>query len=336
MKAIVLVGGFGTRLRPLTLSAPKQMLPLGRISMLERVIEKLESFGVQEAVLSMGYQPAAFYDEFVDGKCGGVQLHYAVEPEPLDTAGAIRFAADFAGINERVIALNGDVLSDIDLSELWTRHEAFGGAATIALTRVEDPSRFGVVPMDEESRVIEFIEKPDPGTAPSHWINAGMYILEPEAIDRIPEGKPTSIEREIFPGLAKEKCLYGVQSDAYWIDAGTPTAFLQAHVDLMDGVRGARETLICDRAVVSPDATVHRSAIGTGAVIGSHAIVSESVIMPGAHIEPNARIYRSIVGRDAIVGSGAILKELSIVGYHEKVPAGEESIGGLFPPREEW
>lgn len=336
MKAIVLVGGFGTRLRPLTLSAPKQMLPLGRISMLERVIEKLESFGVKDAVLSMGYQPDAFYDEFVDGKCGGVQLHYAVEPEPLDTAGAIRFAADFCGINERVIALNGDVLSDIDMSELWTRHESFGGEATIALTRVDDPSRFGVVPMDEESRVIEFIEKPDPGTAPSHWINAGMYILEPDALDRIPVGKPSSIEREIFPGLATAKSLFGVQSNAYWIDAGTPVAFLQAHVDLMDGVRGTSEELICPTSTIANTATVHRSAIGTGAVIGESAVISESVIMPGAHVEPNAHIYRSIVGRDAIVGTGAILKELSIVGYHEKVPAGTETSGGLFPPREQW
>ena len=166
MRAIVLVGGFGTRLRPLTLTLPKQMLPVAHTTMLERVVGGLSEAGVTEVVLSLGYRPDTFVEAYPYGSCAGVTLHYAVEPEPLDTAGAIRFAALEAGLDERFLVVNGDVLTDLDVGALWDHHERCGAEATIALTPVEDPSRFGVVPTRDDHSVIDFVEKPDPGTAP--------------------------------------------------------------------------------------------------------------------------------------------------------------------------
>lgn len=336
MQAVVLVGGFGTRLRPLTLSQPKQMLPVGRVTMLERVVAKLGSYGVDEVVLSLGYQPDAFMEEFPDGLCAGVKVRYAVEPEPLDTAGAIRFAAIEGGVAGRFVAVNGDVLTDLDVADLWARHEAFGGAATIALTPVEDPSRYGVVPLDEQGRVEAFIEKPEPGTAPSNWINAGTYVLEPEVLDRIPSGRKVSIEREVFPALVEEGSLYGVQSTAYWIDAGTPEAYLQVHLDLLDGVRGTFEAGIDPSAQVDPQARVHRSVIGRGAVVAAGAEVVDSVVMDGVRIAPGASVRRSLIGARSVVGEGCRLRGLTVVGYDQDVPAGTVSDGGRFPPPESW
>ena len=336
MRAIVLVGGFGTRLRPLTLSAPKQMLPVGRMTMLERVVSKLGSHGVTEVVLSLGYQPDAFRDEFPDGRCAGVALHYAVEPEPLDTAGAIRFAAESAGVTERFLAINGDVLTDLDVAELWAAHDGFGGVATIALTPVEDPSRYGVVPIDADGRVEAFIEKPEPGTAPSNWINAGTYVLEPSVLDLIPSGVKVSIERDTFPRIVADGSLYGLHSDAYWIDAGTPAAYLQAHLDLLDGVRGEFEVGIDPAARVDPDAKVIRSTIGAGAIIASGSEIVDSVVMAGARIAAGTRIERSLIGGRAAVGESSVLRELSVVGYDEDVPAGTVASAECFPSKDSW
>lgn len=336
MRAIVLVGGFGTRLRPLTLAAPKQMLPVGRMTMLERVVSKLGSFGVTEVVLSLGYQPDAFRNEFPDGECAGVALHYAVEPEPLDTAGAIRFAAESAGVTERFLAINGDVLTDLDVSELWAAHDSFGGEATIALTPVEDPSRYGVVPIDGDGRVEAFIEKPAPGTAPSHWINAGTYVLEPAVLDRIPSGVKVSIERDTFPRIVADGGLYGVHSDAYWIDAGTPAAYLQAHLDLLDGVRGEFELGIDSAARVDPDAKVVRSAIGAGAVIAAGSEIIDSVVMGGVRIAAGTRVERSLIGGRSAIGESSVLRELTVVGYDQDVPAGTLASGECFPPKDSW
>jgi mannose-1-phosphate guanylyltransferase len=336
MRAIVLVGGFGTRLRPLTLSAPKQMLPMGGVTMLERVVAKLGASGVDEVVLSLGYQPDAFRSEFPDQTCAGVRMVYAVEPEPLDTAGAIRFAAEAAGIDERVLAVNGDVLTDLDVAELWRRHDAFGGKATIALTPVEDPSRYGVVPIDAEGRVEAFIEKPDPGTAPSNWINAGVYVLEPSVLAGIPTGRKVSIERETFPELVAQRSLFAVQSDAYWIDAGTPEAYLQAHLDLLDGVRGEFEVAIDPSARVDPDAKVSRSLVGAGAVIAAGTEIIDSVVMAGARIGAGARVERSLVGGRASIGASCELDDLVVVGFDHDVPAGTVAHGGSLPAPESW
>jgi mannose-1-phosphate guanylyltransferase len=336
MKAIVLVGGFGTRLRPLTLRAPKQMLPVGSMTMLERVVAKLGDHGVDEVVLSLGYQPDAFTSEFPDGLCSGVRLVYAVEPEPLDTAGAIAFAARVAGLDERVLAVNGDVLTDLDVAELWHRHEQLGGEATIALTPVDDPSRYGVVPIDADGRVEAFIEKPDPGTAPSNWINAGTYVLEPSVLGSIPTDRKVSIERETFPSIVERGQLFAVQSDAYWIDAGTPAAYLQANLDLLDGVRGAFEPGIDATARIDPDAKVSRSMVGPGAVVAAGTEVVDSVVMAGARIAGGSRVERSVIGARSSVGESCELTELTVVGYDHDIAAGTVARGGCFPDPDTW
>jgi mannose-1-phosphate guanylyltransferase len=336
MKAIVLVGGFGTRLRPLTLRAPKQMLPVGSMTMLERVVAKLGDHGVGEVVLSLGYQPDAFTSEFPDGLCSGVRLVYAVEPEPLDTAGAIAFAARVAGLDERVLAVNGDVLTDLDVGELWRRHEQLGGEATIALTPVEDPSRYGVVPIDADGRVEAFIEKPDPGTAPSNWINAGTYVLEPSVLGSIPTDRKVSIERETFPAIVERGQLFAVQSDAYWIDAGTPAAYLQANLDLLDGVRGAFEPGIDAAARIDPDAKVSRSMVGPGAVVAAGTEVIDSVVMAGARVAGGSRVERSVIGARSSVGQSCELTELTVVGYDHDIAAGTVARGGCFPDPDTW
>ena len=238
MQAIVLVGGFGTRLRPLTLSTPKQMLPVGNRPMLERVVGHLARHGIDRAVLSMGYRPDAFRDAYPDGTCAGVELHYAIEPEPRDTAGAIRFAADDAGIDERFVVLNGDVLTDLDVTDLVARHEAAGAEATLALHRVEDPSAFGVVPTEADGRVIAFIEKPPRDEAPTDLINAGTYVLEPSVLGRIEPDVPVNVERVTFPAIAADRALYAFDGNTYWIDAGTPATLLEANLDLLTGRRG--------------------------------------------------------------------------------------------------
>lgn len=336
MRAVVLVGGFGTRLRPLTLQVPKQMLTVGRMTMIERVVEHLGRCGVDEVVLSLGYQPDAFRSKFPDGRCAGVQLRYAVEPEPLDTAGAIAFAARCIGLSERFVAVNGDVLTDLDVAELWSRHESFGGLGTIALTPVEDPSRYGVVPLDPTGRVEAFIEKPEPGTAPSNWINAGTYVLEPEVLDLVPQGARVSIERTVFPELVARGQLYGVQSNAYWIDAGTPEAYLQAHLDLLDGVTGTFEPAVDESARIDHGAVVRRSYVGQGALVAAGAEVVESVIMAGARVSTGAVVHRSVVGGRSVIGEGSRLTDLTVVGFDEDVPPGTVSSGGVFPAHETW
>ncbi|MBV8462879.1 MAG: nucleotidyltransferase family protein, partial [Acidimicrobiales bacterium] len=196
MRAVVLVGGEGTRLRPLTLTVPKQMLPVAEQPMIERVLGQLARHGVSEAVLSLGYKPDAFINAYPQGTVGDVRVTYAVEPEPRDTAGAIRFAATQAGIDDTFVAVNGDVLTDIDIGSLVELHRQRAAAATIALTPVEDPSAFGVVPTDEEGRVTAFIEKPPRDEAPTNLINAGIYVLEPSVLDLVAPDVRVSIERE--------------------------------------------------------------------------------------------------------------------------------------------
>ena len=334
-RAVVLVGGFGTRLRPLTLNAPKQMLPVCGVAMLERVVARLGEYGVEEAVLSLGYRPDAFQEAYADNRCGGVQLSYAIEPEPLDTAGAIAFAARAAGIDETFFAFNGDVLTDLDLNALAETHQRSGGEATIHLMPVDDPSRFGVVPTDDDGRVLEFVEKPPPGEAPSNWINAGSYVLEPSVLDRINPGERSSIEREVFPAIAAEGKLFAFQSDVYWLDAGTPEAYVQAHLDELDGRRGTPPTPGAG-STVDATAEVKRSYVGAGCTIAANASVTESVLMDGVTVEAGARIDRSIVAAGSTIGSGASVTDLTVVGFDQAVDSGASLADARVPPKETW
>lgn len=359
MRAVVLVGGEGTRLRPLTLTTPKQMLRVAELTMIERVLGHLAAHGVDDVVLSMGYRPDVFLAAFPDDRCAGVALSYAVEPEPLDTAGAIRFAARHARIDETFLVVNGDVLTDLDIGALVGFHRARGGSATISLTPVDDPSAFGVVPTEGDGRVQAFIEKPPRDEAPTNLINAGTYVLEPEVLDRIPGDRRVSIERETFPALVAERSLYALGSDAYWIDTGTPATFLQAGLDLLSGRRGAgpplpdaREvapgvwhhgagpvvdgevrphSLIGDAAFVAAGALVAGSVVGSGARVGEGAVVRGSVLLPGSAVASGAVVEASIVGDGAVIGEGARLSGLCVIGSSAKVEPGSSLDGVRLP-----
>ena len=321
-RAIVLVGGFGTRLRPLTNATPKQMLPIVNRPMIEHVLEHLETHGVTEVVLSLGFKPDAFQEAYPGARHRGVDLVYAVEPEPLDTAGAIRFAARDAGINERVVVCNGDVITDLDVTSLIAQHEAAGAAATIALHRVDNPSAFGVVPTDPDGRVQAFVEKPAPGTEPTNAINAGTYVLEPSVIDGIDDTQPVSIERVTFPNLVEAGELYAFASDTYWIDTGTPANYLQTQLDLLDGVRGVPLDGVHPSAQVV-GVTIERSVIGSGTTIGAGSQVTNSVLMAGAVIGDGAVVSDSIVGAGARVGANSQVRNLSVRGNEAVVERGE-------------
>ena len=346
MQAVILVGGFGTRLRPLTRDIPKQMLPVVARPIIEHVVAHLAGHGVTRVVLSLGFRPEAFADAYPDGTCAGLPLHYAVEPEPLDTAGAVRFAALEAGIGagtgtgtgpgsgsegcDTFLVLNGDVLTDLDIGAMVASHRAAGAEATLALTEVDDPSRYGVVPTDAEGRVVGFVEKPDAESAPSRWINAGTYVLEPSILDRIPDGRPVSIEREVFPAMATERRLHAVRSDAYWIDTGTPEAYIRAQVDLVDGTRGDLPA-VHPSAQVDPGADVERSVVMAGATVGPGARLCDAVVMDGATGGADATVDHSIVGPGAHVGSGASIAGLTVIGAPETVGAGTQLAGVRIP-----
>jgi len=360
VRAVVLVGGEGTRLRPLTLTTPKQMLPIAEITMVERVLGHLASHGIDEAVLSLGYRPDAFTDAYPDGVIAGVRSKYAVEPSPLDTAGAIRFAADFDGIDDTFVVLNGDVLTDFDISGLVAFHRERGAEGTIGLTPVEDPSAFGVVPTDENGKVTAFIEKPPRDEAPTNFINAGIYVLEPSVLQRITPGIRVSIEREIFPAMVADGGLYAQGSDAYWLDTGTPDAYLRAHRDLISGrragppapsavqdpdlgvgvwtigevdvvPRSVTRSLIGRNASVASDASVSDSVIGADSVIESGAVISHSVILPGARIAARATVDHSIIGSAATVGQRCTVSGVSVVGARAVLASGTTLDGERYP-----
>ena len=313
MKAVVLVGGEGTRLRPLTLTAPKQMLPVGGRPMIERVLEWLADHRVDEAVLSLGYRPDAFIEAYPAGEACGIRLHYAVEDSPLDTAGAIRFAAIEGGVDETFLVVNGDVITDLDVTELVAFHRSRGAEATIALTPVDDPSRYGVVVTDDEGRVLDFIEKPPPGEAPTNLINAGTYVLEKSVLDRIAGDRRVSIERETFPALAADGSLYAVGSDARWLDAGTPATFLAANLayaPLGPEGPGVSKSVVAADAAIAPDAEVTGSLVMDGAVIESKVVLRDSIVGPGALIGTGASVTdHSVLGQGYAVEAGAVLSE---------------------------
>ncbi|MGI8684702.1 MAG: sugar phosphate nucleotidyltransferase [Acidimicrobiales bacterium] len=347
MRAVVLVGGEGTRLRPLTLTIAKQMLPVAEVTMIERVVAHLASHGFDDVTLSMGYKPDAFLAAFPEDRCAGARLTYAVEPEPLDTAGAIRFAALHAGVDETFLVVNGDVLSDLDVGALVRMHAASGALATLALTPVDDPSAFGVVPTDRAGRVEAFLEKPRAGTAPTNLINAGFYVLDPEVVARIPGGRRVNIERETFPELAAEGSVYALASDAYWTDTGTPELYLRANLHLVNGGRphgpaaGAHRSahgawvlgrpvidaqveagsLVGDAAYVAKGSSVHTSVVGGGCRVEG-ASVTGSVLLPGAVVHAGAVVDGSIVGPGAVVGENARVTGLSVVGQGVAIEPG--------------
>ena len=311
----MLVGGFGTRLRPLTNTTPKQMLAVVHRPMLEWVVEGLARHGVDEAVLALGYRPDLFRAAYPDDRCAGVTLRYAVDPEPLDTAGAIAHAAREAGIGERFLVVNGDVITDLDVTALVAFHDGRGAEASIALHAVDDPSAFGVVDADAEGRVRAFVEKPLREQAPSNLINGGMYVFEPSVLDRIPAGRRTSVERETFPAMVADRTLYALDDGgAYWVDTGTPQQYLRVQLDILDGRLGPSPAAVDPTARVAATAIVCRSVIDAGAVIGEGATVEDAVVLAGAMVGAGAHVAGSIVGPGATVGEGAEVVSCSVLG----------------------
>jgi mannose-1-phosphate guanylyltransferase len=311
MKAVVLVGGFGTRLRPLTLSTPKPMLPVGHVPMVENLVRMLAKANITEVVLGLGFRPEPFMRAFPDGECAGIALHYAVEPEPLDTAGAIKFAAESAGIDDTFIVANGDVLTDLDVTSLIDFHRRSHARATLHLTPVDDPSAYGVVVIDDDGRVRRFVEKPAPGTEPSRMINAGTYVFEPEVLDVIPSGRKVSVERETFPILVERGTLFAMATDDYWIDTGRPETYLKANLDVLDGRRTSmRVDMVEQGAEVDPGAEILHSLVSNGARIERGAHVVDSVILPGAHVSRGANVRSSLVM--GFVGSDATITDCVI------------------------
>lgn len=296
--------------------------------MLERVLSNLARHGVTDAVLSLGYLPDRFIEAYPDNVVAGVRVTYAVEPSPLDTAGAIRFAALDAGINETFIVINGDVLTDLDVTALVGFHRERGAEATIALHPVDDPSRFGVVPTHADGRVIAFVEKPPKDEAPTNQINAGTYVMEPSVIERIAPDVKVSVERVTFPQLVADGTLYALSDDSYWLDTGTPQAYLEAHRDVLEG----RRALSLHDAVVDGNWIDHRATVGASSlhlssvdrdvVIEDGVTLENAVVLPGARVCAGAVVRDSIVGPRATIGAGATLESTCVIGHDVVVPGG--------------
>jgi mannose-1-phosphate guanylyltransferase len=307
MKAVVLVGGEGTRLRPLTETMPKPLVPLMGRPSLDHVLDHLGRHGVHEVVLSSSYLEATFH-AFIQARADEPRITWITEEEPLGTGGAIVHALPHLG-DEPFFALNGDILTDLDLTAMLAWHREHGAAATIALHHVEDARPCGLVPTEPDGRVLEFREKPAepiPGD-----INAGTYLLDPAALRAWPSGTALSIEREIFPELIRrESPVYGFLSGAYWLDLGTPEKYLRAHFDILEGlVRG--EPHVASPSV-APSARVDLRAhlgrwvvVGADATVGADAQVDDSVLLEGAVVQDGARVSDSILGPRSTVGAGA-------------------------------
>lgn len=328
MLAVVLVGGFGTRMRPLTYEVPKPMLPIVHRPMIVRLVERLGAAGVTDVVLALGFRPEPFAAAFPHDRLGDVLVHYAVEPEPLDTAGAIAFAARSFGVASTFVVANGDIITDLDVSELIAAHRSLGCDATIHLTPVTDPSAFGVVEADERGVVQRFVEKPAQGETDSNLINAGTYVFETSVLDLIAPETRVSVERDTFPKLVAAQRLGSFATSEYWIDAGRPELYLQANLDLISGVRKSTERGVAEQAKVDAAATVTNSVIDANATVGAHAVIKDSVVLAGAVVAEGARLTRSIVAGN--VAADAVLIDC-VVGSGYQVLGGAHHVAELLP-----
>lgn len=348
MQALILVGGEGTRLRPLTSSLPKPVVPLAGQPFLSYMLEWLRSHGVDDVVLSCGFRADGVRAVLGNGTALGLRLRYVEEPEPLGTGGALKFAE--ALLEERFLMLNGDVLTDIDLSAQLVRHESQGARGTLALMPVTDPSAYGLVRLEEDGAVRGFVEKPSPDQIDTNLVNAGVYILERSVLSDMPAaGTNFSIERDVFPNLVGHG-LYGLPAfDAYWMDIGTPATYLQATFDILEGqvrtdvgrrLASAGLSLVEEAEVlgrVAPPALVGpgcrvgshavvggRAVLGKGVIVEEGAHVESSVVLDGARIGPGSSVHGSIIGPGAQVGSGCRLDGLVMLG--EGVVLGRDNV----------
>ena len=313
--AVILVGGKGTRLRPLTLSAPKPMLPTAGVPFLTHLLSRIAATGIEHVVLGTSYKAETFEQEFGDGSKFGLQIDYVVEKDPLGTGGGIANVASKLR-NDTVMVFNGDVLSGADLPAMLASHTERDADLTLHLVRVSDPRAFGSVPTDADGNVLAFLEKTE--DPPTDQINAGTYIFKRSVIDLIPQGREVSVEREVFPALLNRGAkVCGDVDMSYWRDMGTPEDFVRGSADLVRGIvaspalgghRG--ESLVHDGASVAPGALLYGgTVVGRGAEIGAGVRLDGAVIFDGARIDPGAVVERSIIGFGARIGPRALIRD---------------------------
>jgi mannose-1-phosphate guanylyltransferase len=350
VQALILAGGEGTRLRPLTYTTPKPVMPLAGRPFLSFMLDWARGHGVEEVILSCGFMSDAVKRVLGD-IYDGMRLRYVVEEEPLGTAGPVRLALDQGVLEERLIVLNGDVLTDIDLTAELDQHQETGARVTLALYPVDDTASYGVVPTDADGRVEEFLEKAE-GETPTNRINAGCYVVEREVIESIPAGRAVSFEREVFPGLVGNG-LYGYLAEGYWIDIGTPERYLESTWDLLSGrvksklpprdetgslvdesclVSGAHvgpQSVLGRHCSVGSDSRVERSVLHDRVTVGADATVRECVLAEGVRVGQRAVVESgamagagSTIGEDAVVGAGARLNPGAEVEAGARIAAG--------------
>jgi mannose-1-phosphate guanylyltransferase len=330
----VLVGGQGTRLRPLTLSAPKPMLPTAGVPFLTHLFSRVRAVGVRRVVLSTSYRAEVFADHFGTGADLGLEIEYVTEDTPLGTGGGIRNVLDRV-TSEDVLVFNGDVLSGVDLTKLVETHRAGAADVTLHLTRVEDPRAFGSVPTDAAGRVQAFLEKsPEPVT---DQVNAGCYVFRRSVLESIPTGRPVSVERETFPGLlAAGAVVLGYVDSTYWLDLGTPATFVRGCADLVLGIAPTAalpgepgQAVVLPGAVVAADAALTGgTTVGAGCTVGAGARLDAAVLFDGARVLDGAVVTRSVVGRDAVVGAGSVVED-AVLGDGVSLGAGNELRAGV-------
>ncbi len=359
MQALVLVGGEGTRLRPLTRTVPKPIIPLVDRPFLRYMLDWLARHGVEEAVLSIGFLAAGVREGLGEEIPGGPRIRYVEEPDRRGTAGAIKYAEDY--LEDRFLALNGDVLTDLDLGALIRRHEEANAVATLALYPVDDPTAYGLVRRADDGEILEFLEKPDAEEIDTDEISAGAYVLERSVLDLIPPDREVSIEREVFPRLVGEG-LYAERLEGYWTDIGTPERYLEASWDILEGrvktelraVVDGRGTFVADRAeiddgaVIGDSVFVHegarvapRATVGARAVLGPDCELAEasrvegSVLLGGCELAPEASVSGSVLAADVRVGAGAAVGADCVIGEGAAIESGTEvPAGSRIEPRE--
>jgi mannose-1-phosphate guanylyltransferase len=319
MKGLILAGGKGTRLRPLTINTPKPVVPVANSPFLLYQIDLMRTGGIGEIILSLSYQPRKIEDLLKDGSDYGVWIRYAVEGTPLGTGGAFKNAEEH--INSTTVVFNGDVLTELDLGDVIARHRERKAVATIVLTRVENPSAYGLVETNAEGWIQRFIEKPGPDEITCNTINAGIYVLEPSVLNYMPKGEAYSFERGLFPTLLEHKePVLAYIMDRYWIDIGTPRKYLEVHQDILAGKFKSPRAVFNGKSIIDQDVSIRDNVLIENSVIGRNCKIAEgvhivdSVIWSGNTIDSDARISGSIVGKGCYIGSSAVLRPGVVLG----------------------
>ena len=346
MKAVILAGGEETRLRPITFLNPKPMLPLVNRPFMEKFVLWIKSHKIKDIIFSTGYLSEIFKNYFGDGSRFGMNFIYVQEKETLDTCGGVKNVEKYLDGN-RFLVFNGDILSSIDLTEMLAFHKRKRADITISLTRVEDPASYGLVPVDKESKVIQFIEKPEHGEAITDLINAGIYIIEPNIMELVPKGKRYSFERDLFPDvLEKGYKVFGYVSDEYWLDVGTPQKYLMAHWDIlykkinfkfpykevMENIYIGKDTkylknnFVSGPVVIGENTRIESSArimpltvVGDDCLISGRTEISESIIFRGCKVGKECLIKRAIISNNVKIDDNVIIEDYAVIGDNSKI-----------------